>query len=91
MANQVAKEKSKGMLVKGKAASKPSNMEYNKDLMKSKDYGKKRAIGTAYGEVGMEKKARRDESKAMKKHMDEKQDKALIRKSVKKDCMKKGK
>ena len=29
--------------------------------------------------------------KPMKKHMDEKQDKALIKKSIKKDCMKKGK
>jgi hypothetical protein len=66
MKKQVAKEKAKGLLVKGKAAAKPSNMEYNKKLMESKGYSKKRAVGTAYGEVGMEKKGRKDESKAMK-------------------------
>jgi hypothetical protein len=91
MTKMAEKEKSKGMLVKGKAAAKPSNMEYNKKIMESKGYGKKRAVGTAYGEVGMEKKARKDESKGMKKHMDEKQDKAMMRKMVKKDCIKKGK
>lgn len=64
MKKQTAKEKAKGMLVKGKAAAKPKNMEYNKKVMEKAGYSKKRAAGTAYGEVGMEKKARRDESKA---------------------------
>ncbi|QHJ76046.1 MAG: hypothetical protein [Bacteriophage sp.] len=76
-------------LVKGKKAASPKGMAHNVKTMEKAGYSKKRAEGTAYGEVGMEKKARKDESKAMKKHMDEKQDKALIRKSVKKDCMKK--
>lgn len=67
MTKMANKEKAKGVLVKGKAAAKPKNMEYNKKLMESKGYSKKRAEGTAYGEVGMEKKARRDESKGMKK------------------------
>lgn len=78
------------MLEKGKKAATKSGMKHNVKTMEKAGYSKKRAEGTAYGEVGMEKKARRDESKGMKKHMDEKQDKALIRKSVKKDCMKKG-
>lgn len=78
-------------LVKGKKAASPKGMAHNVKTMEKAGYSKKRAEGAAYGEVGMEKKARKDESKAMKKHMDEKQDKALIRKSVKKDCMKMGK
>lgn len=69
MKKQVAKEKAKGLLVKGKAAAKPANMEYNKKLMESKGYSKKRAIGTAYGEVGMEKAGRKNESRGMKKAM----------------------
>lgn len=52
------------MLVKGKAAASPRNMEYNKQVMEKAGYSKKRAVATAYGEVGMEKKGRRDESKA---------------------------
>jgi hypothetical protein len=88
MTKMAAKEKAKGMLVKGKAASKPSNMEYNKKLMESKGYDKKRAEGTAYGEVGMAKKARRDESKGMKKHMDAKQDEAMFKKMIKKHVKK---
>lgn len=67
MKKQVSKEKAKGMLVKGKAAASPKNMEYNKKLMESKGYSKSRSIGTAYGEVGVEKAGRRDESIAMKK------------------------
>ena len=67
MKKQVSREKAKGMLVKGKAAASPANMKYNESVMKKAGYSTKRAIGTAYGEVGMEKKARRDESKAMKK------------------------
>lgn|GEM_PF-2432407 len=65
--SQVKKEKAKGMLVKGKAAASPKNMEYNKKVMEKAGYSKKRSAGTAYGEVGMEKKARRDESAGMKK------------------------
>lgn len=66
---QTKREKAKGMLVKGKAAAKPKNMQYNKMVMEKKGYSPKRAAGAAYGEVGMEKKARRDESKGMKKAM----------------------
>ncbi len=76
-------------LIKGKAAAKPKSMRHNVEVMRDAGYSKKRAEGTAYGEVGMAKKARRDESKAMKKHVDEKQDKALIKKTVKKSCVKK--
>lgn len=78
-------------LEKGKKAATPKGMAHNVKTMEKAGYGKKRAEGAAYGEVGMEKKARKDESKAMKKHMDEKQDKAMLRKTIKKDCMKKGK
>lgn len=77
-------------LVKGKKAATPKGMEHNVKTMEKAGYGKKRAEGTAYGEVGMEKKARKAESKGMKKHMDDKQDKVMMRKMVKKDCMKKG-
>lgn len=55
---------------------------------KKAGYSKKRAEGAAYGEVGMAKKARKDESKAMKKHDDVREDKKLIKKMVKKDCVK---
>jgi hypothetical protein len=75
-------------LEKGKKAATKAGMKHNVKTMEKADYGKKRAEGAAYGEVGMEKKARKDESKAMKKHMDEKQDKALIKKTVKKGCVK---
>ncbi len=78
-------------LEKGKRAATKSGMKHNIKTMEKAGYSKKRADGAAYGEVGMEKMARRHESKGMKKHMDEKEDKALIRKSVKKSCMKKGK
>ncbi len=54
-------------LVKGEKAATPKGMEKNVKTMEKAGYSKKRAEGTAYGEVGMEKKARRDESKAMKK------------------------
>lgn len=66
------KEKEKGMLVKGKAAAKPQNMQYNKKVMEKAGYSPKRAEGAAYGEVGMEKMARRHESEGMKKAMDKK-------------------
>jgi hypothetical protein len=54
-------------LVKGKKAATPKGMEKNVKVMEKAGYSKKRAEGTAYGEVGMEKKARRHESSAMKK------------------------
>ncbi len=56
-------------LAKGKKAATPKGMSHNVKTMEKAGYSKKRAEGTAYGEVGMEKKARRDESKAMKKSM----------------------
>jgi hypothetical protein len=65
----VKREMKKGMLVKGKAAATKKGMKQNVKVMEKAGYSKKRAIGTAYGEVGMEKKARRDESRGMKKAM----------------------
>lgn len=59
----------KSRLVKGKKAASPSGMRHNVKVMERAGYSKKRAVGTAYGEVGMEKKARRDESRGMKKAM----------------------
>lgn len=59
-------------LDKGKKAATPKGMEHNYKTMKDAGYSKKRAEGTAYGEVGMEKKASRDESKGMKKSMSRK-------------------
>jgi len=56
-------------LDKGKKAATPKGMKHNEEVMENAGYSKKRAEGTAYGEVGMEKKARRDESKGMKKAM----------------------
>ena len=67
--SQTKREKAKGMLVKGRPAASPKNMEYNKTVMEKAGYSKKRATATAYGEVGMEKKGRRDESAGMKKTM----------------------
>lgn len=75
-------------LVKGKKAETKSGMKHNVKAMEKAGYGKKRAEGAAYGEVGMAKKARKDESKAIKKHDDVKADKALIKKTVKKSCVK---
>ena len=54
-------------LEKGKKAATAKGMRHNIETMKNAGYSTKRAQGTAYGEVGMEKKARKDESKAMKK------------------------
>lgn len=54
-------------LDKGKKAGTKSGMKHNVKVMEEAGYSKKRAKGAAYGEVGMEKKARRDESKAMRK------------------------
>lgn len=62
-----AKEMKKGMLAKGKAAATPKGMQHNVQVMEKAGYSKKRAEGTAYGEVGMEKMARRHESAGAKK------------------------
>lgn len=75
-------------LEKGKKAATKAGMKHNVKVMEKAGYPKKRAVGAAYGEVGMEKKARKDESKAMKKHDDMAQDKKLMRKMVKGKCMK---
>lgn len=63
MKKQVKNEKAKGMLVKGKAAAKPENMEYNKKVMEKAGYKPKRAAGAAYGEVGIEKGERKKNQK----------------------------
>jgi len=55
------------MLEKGKKAATKAGMKHNVKTMEKAGYSKKRAEGAAYGEVGMEKKARRDESKAMER------------------------
>lgn len=78
-------------LEKGKKAATKKGMRHNVETMLQAGYSPKRARGAAYGEVGMEKKARRDESKGMKKamkHKDEAQDKKLVKKTVKKSCLK---
>lgn len=84
---EAKKEMKKGMLVKGKAAATPKGMEHNKKVMEKAGYSKKRAVGTAYGEVGMEKKGRHHESAAMKK-----KEKSIAKKSdlkkLKKEIMK---
>ncbi len=54
-------------LIKGKKAGTAKGMRHNIETMERAGYNEDRARGTAYGEVGMEKKARRDESKGMKK------------------------
>ena len=54
-------------LVKGKKAATRKGMRHNVETMLEAGYTPTRARGTAYGEVGMEKKASRDESKVMKK------------------------
>lgn len=59
-------------LTKGKKAATPKGMSHNVKTMEKAGYSKKRAEGTAYGEVGMEKKARKDESKGMAKAMKKK-------------------
>lgn len=66
---QVKKEMKKGMLVKGKAAATPKGMKHNEKVMKKAGYSKARAEATAYGEVGMEKAGRKNESRGMKKAM----------------------
>lgn len=59
-------------LVKGKKAETAKGMRHNVKVMEDDGYSKSRAKGAAYGEVGMAKKASRDESKAMKKVMTKK-------------------
>lgn len=54
-------------LDKGKKAETKSGMKHNVKVMEKAGYGKKRAEGAAYGEVGMAKRASRDESHARKK------------------------
>ena len=54
-------------LEKGKKAATPKGMKHNVKVMEKAGYSKTRAEGTAYGEVGMEKMARRHESSGMKK------------------------
>ena len=62
-------------LIKGKKAATPKGMSHNVKTMEKAGYSKKRAEGTAYGEVGMEKMDRRNESKGMKKAMDKRKKK----------------
>jgi hypothetical protein len=69
---QVKREMKKGMLVKGKAAATKKGMKQNVKVMEKAGYSKKRAVGTAYGEVGMEKAGRKNESRGMKKAMKKK-------------------
>lgn len=54
-------------LEKGKKAATKAGMKHNVKVMEKAGYGKKRAEGAAYGEVGMEKKERKDESRGIKK------------------------
>jgi hypothetical protein len=56
-------------LEKGKKAATKSGMKHNVKVMEKAGYSKKRAKGAAYGEVGMEKMARRHESEGMKKSL----------------------
>jgi hypothetical protein len=65
---QYKREMKKGMLIKGKKAASPKGMQHNYDVMRDAGYSKKRAEGTAYGEVGREKMARRHEKEGMMKH-----------------------
>ena len=74
-------------LEKGKKAGTRKGMRHNVEVMLEAGYKPKRARGAAYGEVGMEKKARRDESKAMKKLEEKRESKAKrdVIKHLKKD------
>ncbi len=67
---QYKREMKEGMLIKGKKAASPKGMQHNYDVMRDAGYSKKRAEGAAYGEVGMEKMARRHEREGMMKHDD---------------------
>lgn len=50
-------------LVKGKKAETPKGMQHNKEVMLDAGYSKKRAVGTAYGEVGEAKAKRKKNTK----------------------------
>lgn len=65
-------------LDKGKVAGTPKGMAHNYEVMRDAGYSKQRAEGAAYGEVGMEKMARRHESEGMHQAM-EKKDKAKMK------------
>lgn len=54
-------------LIKGKTAGSPRSMQHNYEVMRDAGYKPERARGAAYGEVGMEKMARRHESEGMKR------------------------
>lgn len=73
-------------LVKGQKAR--TNKGFQENIKREKALGKseKRAVGTAYGEdyLAYDK----DKARARKKHADEKADKMLVRKMVKKKCVK---
>lgn len=62
-------------LDKGKVAGTPKGMAHNYEVMRDAGYSKQRAEGAAYGEVGMEKMARRHESEGMHEAI-ERKDKA---------------
>lgn len=68
-------------LDKGKVAGTPKGMQHNYEVMRAAGYSMDRAEGAAYGEVGMEKKARRDESSGMHEAM-EKKDKMKDKKKM---------
>jgi hypothetical protein len=67
-----------------KGAKARTKKGFSDNIKKEMKEGKpqKQAVAIAYSEANSKKKP-------AKKHSDEKQDKALLRKSVKKDCMKK--
>lgn len=72
----VKKEMKKGALVKGKAAATKKAMKHNVKVMEKAGYSKKRAVGTAYGEVGMEKMGRRHEKEGVKHEKAEKKERS---------------
>lgn len=54
-------------LDKGKSAGTRKGMRHNVEVMLDAGYKPERARGAAYGEIGMEKMARRHESEGMKR------------------------
>jgi len=54
-------------LDKGKSAGSKKGMRHNIEVMLEDGYKPKRARGAAYGEVGLEKRGREDERRAMLK------------------------
>lgn len=71
MKKQERREIDKGELIKGKAAGTRRGMQHNYDEMRDAGYSKRRAEGTAYGEVGLAKRAMRHESEGMKHELRE--------------------